>query len=213
MQTDDLIRSLASTITPVSRSLVERRIALGLAAGALATLAGVSLTLGIRPDLWLAMHHTPFWMKWGYTISLAACAIMASLQLARPGFARNGWLWLLTVPVGLLALASLAELARTPHDQWLALLLGESWRRCAINVLLCSVPIFVGMLWAFRRLAPTRLRLAGAVAGLASGASAATLYCLHCPESTATFVVVWYTLGMALAGALGALVGPRFLRW
>jgi hypothetical protein len=27
------------------------------------------------------------------------------------------------------------------------------------------------------------------------------------------FVATWYTLGIGLAGALGALLGPRVLRW
>jgi hypothetical protein len=27
------------------------------------------------------------------------------------------------------------------------------------------------------------------------------------------FVATWYTLGIAATGALGALLGPRLLRW
>jgi hypothetical protein len=34
------------------------------------------------------------------------------------------------------------------------------------------LPIFIGLLRSFRKLAPTRLRAAGATAGLAAGASA-----------------------------------------
>ena len=58
-----------------------------------------------------------------------------------------------------------------------------------------------------------RLRAAGAAAGLGAGAWAATIYCLHCPEASALFVLTWYSLGILLATAIGALVGPRFLRW
>ena len=36
---------------------------------------------------------------------------------------------------------------------------------------------------------------------------------LHCPEAAATFVLVWYTLGMVLAMVGGALLAPRLLRW
>jgi len=57
------------------------------------------------------------------------------------------------------------------------------------------------------------LRLTGAAAGLAAGASAATLYGLHCPEVSALFVLIWYSLGMLVAAAIGALAGPRVLRW
>jgi hypothetical protein len=91
--------------------------------------------------------------------------------------------------------------------------LGASWKVCSTNVFLLSVPIFGGLLWSFRRLAPTQLRLAGATAGLTAGAWGATLYCLHCPESSAIFVLTWYTLGMVLAAGAGAMLGPRLLRW
>jgi hypothetical protein len=93
------------------------------------------------------------------------------------------------------------------------MLLGKSWIFCPWLVLLLAAPIFVGLLWSFRRLAPTRLRAAGAVAGLAAGAWAATVYCLHCPEVSALFVLTWYSLGIALAAGVGALLGPRLLRW
>ena len=76
-----------------------------------------------------------------------------------------------------------------------------------------SIPIFAGLLWSFRRLAPTHFRAAGAAAGLSAGGWAATIYCLHCPEVSAIFVLTWYTLGIALAASVGALMGPRLLRW
>ncbi|MFM8989141.1 MAG: NrsF family protein [Alphaproteobacteria bacterium] len=38
-------------------------------------------------------------------------------------------------------------------------------------------------------------------------------YALHCPEAALAFVATWYTAGIALAGALGAALGPRVLRW
>jgi hypothetical protein len=62
-------------------------------------------------------------------------------------------------------------------------------------------------------MAPTRLRLAGAAAGLLAGGVAATVYGLHCQEMTAAFVVTWYSLGVAASVAVGALLGPRLLRW
>ena len=213
MQTDDLIRSLAGGLTPVSRTAVERRIALGILAGATVTMVAIALKLGVRPDLGAAMQGFPFWMKWIYTISLGAGAIAATLRLSRPDASRMSWLWLLSVPVFILAALAVNELANTPHGSWPSLLEGRSASRCSLFVLFLSVPIYAGLVWAFRSLAPTSLRLAGAMAGLSSGACAATLYGLHCPEASATFVLVWYTLGMVLAMIGGALVAPRLLRW
>lgn len=213
MQTDDLILSLAGRLTPISRTAVERRIALGIAAGATVTMVAIVLELGLRPDLGNAMQGFPFWMKWIYTISLAAGAIAATIHLSRPEAPRMSWLWLLAVPVFILAALSVNELAHTPAGSWPLLLQGRSASRCTLFVLSLSVPIYAGLVWAFRKLAPTNLRLAGAMAGLSSGACAATLYGLHCPEASATFVLVWYSLGIVLATVGGALVAPRLLRW
>lgn len=90
---------------------------------------------------------------------------------------------------------------------------GASWKVCPWLVLTLAMPIFIGLLWSFRRLAPTRLREAGAAAGLAAGAWAATIYCLHCPEVSAIFVLTWYSLGILLAALAAAFLGPRLLRW
>ncbi|MBA4090173.1 DUF1109 domain-containing protein [Sphingomonas sp. VDB2] len=213
MQTDDLIRALAGDARPVPRHAVEHRVGIGLAGGAIVTLAAMAATLGFRPDLGAAIQAFPFWMKWAYTLSLGIGAIGATIYLARPDARRARGLWLLALPLLLLMAAAASELIRTPVEGWLALWLGHSWTKCSMLVAGLSVPLFVGLLWAFRRLAPTRLRLTGAMGGLASGACAATLYGLHCPEVSATFVLTWYTLGMALATLGGALAGPRFLRW
>lgn len=213
MQTDDLIRSLTVNLPPISSNLVQRRLALGMIGGAVVTLIVIASTLGFRPDLEEAMHGFTFWMKWTYTISLCVGAIAATVHLSRPDATRAQWLWLLVIPFGLLTCVATSELIRTPIDGWLPLWLGQSWKRCSIFVAMLSVPVFIGLLWAFRQFAPTRLRLTGATAGLASGACAATLYGLHCPEASALFVLTWYSLGMGLAALAGALIGPRFLRW
>ena len=152
-------------------------------------------------------------MKCLYSASLGIGAIGLTASLARPESVGPRCFRLLAVPILLLAGISIAELAYTPPADWLAIWLGKSWRSCPWLSLLLSMPIFIGLWWAFRRLAPTRLRMAGAAAGLAAGAWSATLYCLHCPEVSALFVLTWYSLGIGLATAIGALLGPRLLRW
>lgn len=213
MNTDDLIASLSADVRPVGRDAVGWRLASGVIVGALASTLVIIATLGFRPDLWLAMHGAAFWMKWGYTISLAAVAITVTARLARPNPGSLRRLWLIAVPVVALAIAGIGELIRTPRSEWLAMWLGQTWTKCPWLVLMLAVPIFIGLLWSFRRLAPTRLRAAGAAAGLAAGAFSATVYCLHCPEVSAIFVLTWYSLGILLAASVGALVGPRLLRW
>ena len=213
MNTDDLITSLSADVPHVGTGAVGWRLVGGVAAGMAASTLLIMATLGIRPDLWPTMHGATFWMKWGYTMSLAVVAIYATDRLARPDPGSLRRLWLIAVPVLGLAAIGVGELIRTPRSEWLAMWLGHTWSKCPWLVLLLAVPIFIGLLWSFRRLAPTRLRAAGAVAGLAAGAFSATVYCLHCPEVSAIFVLTWYSLGILLAASIGALVGPRFLRW
>ncbi|MES1974990.1 MAG: DUF1109 domain-containing protein [Pseudomonadota bacterium] len=213
MNTDDLINSLAAGVRPVPRHSVERRLGAALAVGGAITAVMVVLGLGLRSDFATAVHGYAIWMKWAYTLSLGVIAILATFHLARPEATRSDWLWLLVIPIGLLAMVAAIELAKAPESHWLAMWLGSSWRQCSMRVLVLAIPIFAGLIWAFRRFAPTQLRLTGAAAGLASGGWAALLYSFHCGETSAAFVLTWYTLGMLAAAGLGALVGPRLLRW
>ena len=213
MNTEELIRSLSGDVPAVRRHAVALRIVLGIIGGGVVTAALAVAVLGIRPDLSTAVQGFSFWMKWVYTASLGLVAVLAAMRLARPTGRSLGSLWVLAVPVLLLSAIGVGELVRTPARDWLAMWLGDSWKVCPWLVLTLAVPIFAGLLWSFRALAPTRLRAAGATAGLAAGAWEATIYCLHCPEVSALFVLTWYSLGILLAAALGALLGPRLLRW
>lgn len=212
MNSDDLINQLVQDFRPVPRHALSWRLIAGIAFGAVISFA-VVLRLGFRPDLWIAMHGFAFWMKWIYTASLGLGAVAATIKLARPDTPPMGWLWVLALPVLGLAAISIFELANTPTSQWLEMWLSKSWQVCSSLVFLLALPIFGGLLWSFRKLAPTRLRAAGATAGLTAGAWGATIYCLHCPEVSAIFVLTWYTLGIGAASLVGALAGPRLLRW
>ena len=213
MNTDTLIAALAKDLPPVSRHAVGRRLLLGILGGGGITMLMIALLLGFRGDLGLAMRGFAFWMKWTYTISLGIGAVVMVVRLARPEPVRLRGFWPLAIPFALLAIVSVAEMAHVPSGDWLAMWLGKTWKKCPWLVLILSAPIFIGLLWSFRRLAPTRLSAAGGAAGLAAGAWAATLYCLHCPEVSALFLLTWYTLGIGLAAIAGALLGPRLLRW
>lgn len=93
------------------------------------------------------------------------------------------------------------------------LLFGHSVARCLSCIVVLAVPLLLAVLWAYRRFAPTRLRLAGFSGGLLAGAGAAFVYSLHCPENSPLFIATWYGLGMSLPAVLGLVLGPRMLRW
>jgi hypothetical protein len=212
MTTDDLIEQLGQDLQPVARRAIERRLALGIMLGIFGSVGLIVATLGIRPDLPEAMGGTSFWMKWAYTTSIALAAAALTFRLARPDAAKFGHWWF-ALPILLLALIGISELAATPRSQWLAMWIGGTASKCPFLVLGLSIPILACLLWSMRRFAPTHLAAAGAAAGLTAGAFAATVYCLHCTESSAIFVLTWYSLGILMAAVFGALIGPRFLRW
>jgi hypothetical protein len=108
---------------------------------------------------------------------------------------------------------ALAKLALAAPEARMPMLMGGSSMHCLRNILLMGAPTLAVALWAMRSLAPTRPTLAGFAAGVLSGAVCATIYGLHCGESTMAFVGAWYTLGVALCGLLGAILGRWALRW
>lgn len=209
----DLIDRLAAGLRPAPRLAVVRRLAFGIGAGAALSAVLTAAILGLRPDMARAAAGAMFWVKLAYTVALAGLALWVCERLARPaGEARRRLPW---VFVPILALAGLAawQLAWTPEPMRMPMLMGHSARVCPWLILAFSLPPLAGLVWALRGLAPTRLRITGAVIGLAAGGAGASAYALHCDESTAPFLVVWYTLGIAAACGIGWLAGPRILRW
>jgi len=213
VRTDDLVELLARGPVSDLPAAPARRYAGAAAWAAVGALLPTAALLGVRPDLGQAAGTPMFWVKVGFVASIAAVALPANLRLARPGV-RLGALpaLLAAIVVAMWVLAAVA-LARAPEGGRAALVLGETWRVCPLAIAGLAAPGFVAFLWAMRGLAPTRPARAGAAAGLLAGALAATAYTLHCPESQAPFLAVWYLLGILAPAAAGALAGPRLLRW
>ena len=213
MKTDDLIALLAADAKPVPAGAARNILAAHAALAAPVVLVVLALWIGFNPNL-MAMMETPaYWMKTIYTGGLTAGAFVMAVALSRPGGASNFGLIAFLAVIALMVCLGVAQLIATPADQQRAVWLGGSWNLCPWRILALSAPTYVALVFAMRRLAPTRLILAGGAAGLLSAALGATIYGLFCPETSATFVATWYTLGIIASGAVGALLGPRLLRW
>lgn len=211
MKTEDLIEALALDTTPAKA--VSPRLAGAAVLGGLMTFALLALWLGFRPDLAEAPSTRMFWMKAFYTVLLAIGGFWAVDHAARPaGSPRKGMILALSVFALLVAIGAWRFMGAAPADR-MPMLMGQSWRICPRNILVLGLPILAAVLLVMRGMAPTRLSLAGAAAGLFSGSLAATIYGLHCPEHTMAFVAVWYSLGVAAVTALGAALGHWVLRW
>lgn len=196
--------------TPLGR--LPRRVANAAVLGAAVTMALV-LAWGLRPDIAAASTTPRFWVKLGFGAGFAAAGLAGLLALFRPEHPAPRRLWLAAVPVAVIVAAAFREVAALPTTELMAAWLGNSALICPFAIAVLSVAPATALFLAGRRSAPTRLRLTGAVIGLASGGISATLYALHCPETGMAFVATWYLIGILLAASAGALSGPRLLRW
>ncbi len=211
MKTEAWIELLSRDAGPAPRSLVTKRLTPAVAFGLLASAWASIAVFGLIP---LSMFGTSVpWTKLAYAGALAIAAGWWAVRLSRPGATEGRPRRVALGVVMLMAAVGLMSWLSQPTAERLAALLGHSWLSCAPSVLAVSVPALTAALWALRGLAPTRPRVAGFAAGVLAGSIGAMGYSLSCPESSAAFVAVWYSLGILLTSGLGALLGPRVLDW
>jgi len=212
MRTDELIGRLSSGLEPVKRGQVTRMLLVAAAIGLVGSVVVMLGMMGLRHDFAAAMVSFGMWTKLVYTFAIALFGFWLVERMGRPGAEMTRPLQLLAVP--LLAILLLAALQMSaPQADMPKLVLGHSSRVCAYLVTVTALPTLAAIFWTLRQLAPTRLALAGAGAGLFAGAVGAFVYSFHCTEGAAPFIAIWYTLGIAVVTALGAALGPRLLRW
>lgn len=211
MKTEQLVELLARQAGPAPRHAVERRVAMAASLGAAGSIAGAIGALGLNAsltDMGVALA-----VKLGYVVALVLSAAWFVDRVARPGTPWRRALWAVATVVLAMALLAVTVWTQADETQRLDLLLGRSWASCPWRVAALSVPALAAAMWALRGLAPTRPRWAGFAAGLFAGSLGALGYALYCPELSPLFVLVWYTAGVLLPAALGALLGPWLLRW
>jgi hypothetical protein len=212
MKTDELIAVLSAGTAPVAPGVVRQRLLLACLIGALGTAVLVFTILHPR-DIVEASHTRAFWMKVGYTAWLGLGGYLLADRAARPGARLGIAPYVAAAPLVLIASMAVFDLARLPPTAWHDVWMGQSARFCSIAIMIAAVPVFIAVTVALRRLAPTRLVFAGAAAGLLAGGVGAAVYALWCREHSAVFVASWYTLGIAACAGIGALLGPKLLRW
>lgn len=213
MKTDELIDMLATHSGIVDRTHAVRRYGIAVAGGTACAIVIMAATLGPRHDLAQAVLLPMFWVKLAFVASLAGLGVIGAWRLATP--ARNlGSISraIAGVIAGMWIIAAVALSLSTPQARP-ALFFGETWTSCPWLIAGLSIPVFVALAWAVKGMAPTHLRWAGAMAGFASGALAALVYAIHCPELGAPFLGTWYVAGMLVPTAIGALFGDRLFHW
>ena len=213
MKTDDLVSMLANGEVAVSRRRASSRIWLAVLLGLPFSFAILLSGYGVRHDIVQAMFWPMFWVKVLFPLCIAAAGFVAAERLARPGVKpRHTWMGAVLPVLGVWLLAAIAWFTM-PADDRMPALMGQSWRICAASIGLMALPVFAAALFALKGMAPTRPALAGAAVGALAGGVGASVYALHCMELTAPFLAVWYVSGIAVPVLVGALLGPRLLRW
>jgi hypothetical protein len=211
VKTEDLVSRLAddtASAAPPSMTLAR-----GLIPGAIVSLAAMIFWLGLRPDFADATATAMFWMKLGYALAFALITVPIVLHLSRPTGTLTRFSWLLIAPFAVIVAMAIYRLSTAPPGTMMHLVMGRSSSVCPWRIVALSLPILVGIIVSLRGLAPTHLVSAGAAAGILAGAVGTFIYALHCTESAAPFVAVWYTLGILAMATAGALLGRVALRW
>jgi hypothetical protein len=213
MKTHDLVLMLATDVEPSDPLTLEKRFGLALLIGLLGGIFLLVVSFGIRSDMPQMLVTPLFWMKLAYPLAMLTAALFIAGRLSRPGgHAGFGWL-ALVAPLLMIWLAGALYVAAAPPELRLALVLGSSWRVCAMNIVFLSLPTFGAMFWAIRGLASTQPITVGAAAGLVAGAQGLLIYTLYCTEMAVPFWGVWYGLGMLIPTIAGGYLGTLLLRW
>lgn len=213
MKTDDLISMLATGSGQESTGSPWRRLMLAIGFGTLGSTILMMNAIPVNPALGTVMQLLEFWEKLGFAVCVAAISLLLVFRLSVPGVAVGKALQVLMAPILAIWILAGIAFAGAESGQRAVLFFGNTWKVCPFLITMLASPVFVASVWAIRELAPTRLRLAGATAGLLSGAVGAAVYCFHCPELDAPFIAFWYLLGMLIPAVAGALVAPKLLRW
>jgi hypothetical protein len=213
MRTEDLIAMMSASARPVDTGWLGRATWGAAFAALLLAAALLTMTLGVRPDIAVAMWTVPVIAKALFGAGIAGIALPLFQRSLRPGASPRQLLPMIAVPAAIVGLWALATLAQTPVEQWGTLTFGRNWRACLIAVPAYALAPLAILTLLARQGAPVNGRLTGLAAGLASGGLSTMAYALHCPDDTIPFLATWYTLAIALVSGVAALLLPRLLRW
>lgn len=211
--TDDLIARLSADLKPVRPMAMQRLLLGAVVVSGLVAAVMMNMWLGMRPDMDTAMATMNFWTKFTYTLAVAVLGGVATLALARPD-GRIRWPWFAALGLlALLVIIAFIQLARAEPDDMMPLIVGGTSLVCPWRIVVLGLPVLLGAILVLRRFAPANPTLAGFAAGIMAGGTGAWVYSFACGENGMMFLALWYSLGILIVGALGALLGRFLLRW
>lgn len=204
-----LIADLAGDLKPVSRAGKTGRWLVGWLTVAFVYTAAVTLATGpMREGGFAALVTEP---AYGLEIAVALTAVIllgwAALRTAIPAEPSRSSLLLPLVALSSWVLLLVVGFSTEPA---LATSMLGKREHCFMQSILFSVPSYVLLLLAARRLLPLQPRVTGALAGAAAAALPAAmmqLACMYEPEHA----LVYHVSAIPVLASVGALVGPMLL--
>ena len=213
MNTEHLIDVLSMNLEPINRRALRTSLAWAVVVGGAAAFCLMLGTVSLRGDLTSGTSLAFVAVKLVFALTVISGGLAFLSRAVRPGQDARTLLQLAFVPFVVVGVAAVVELAfglsTAPHP----MTTGTQWVMCLYCIPLFAAIPFVLLVWALRLGAPTHLTRTGAMAGLVAGAVGAAAYAFHCPDDSLPFIALWYGASIALCAAVGALVGPRVLRW
>jgi hypothetical protein len=211
VKTEDLINTLARGVEPADKPRWRVNLAVTLIVGLIVAVALVAIGLGVRPDIGAA--RMPIMMKAIFAALCAAVILPVAVQLMQPGRPLGWRIGAVVLFASVCAIATIVALMGEEPGERMQAWMGGGVPWCVVLIPILAAPTAVLLTWFMRSFAPTRITMTGAAIGAVSGGIGAMAYAMYCPVDSVAFVTTWYALAIGVCGALGALIGSKFLRW
>jgi hypothetical protein len=215
VKTDELIQILGTNLEPVKGGQLRKTLLIALAV-AVGTVGAICLLWGalyMPADAQGGGHFGFKAIALAFTLGLAAAGARILFASARPGQSARKPLLLLGLLLLVVVSAAIAALTEFDPAVWSTMMLGGPWGTCLFCIPIFAAIPFGALIWSLREGAPTHLRLAGALAGLVAGALGAAAVVIHQTGDSILLIALWYGGPIALCAVVGAILGPRLLRW
>jgi hypothetical protein len=213
MKTDDLIDALAANLEPIKGGELRNTVMIALAIGAVAAFCLVLTMFGLPAARPTGAFSALKLLALAFTLGLVAAGAGLLIRSVRPGEPGRKLLVLIGLLFVAIFLAALVTLLLTHPAAWGGMVFGPQWAACLVCIPLFAVAPFASLVWALRRGAPTNLMRTGAIAGLVAGALGAAVFAFHHSGGSVPFIAFWYAGPILVCAVVGALLGPRLLRW
>jgi hypothetical protein len=212
MKTGDLINALVED-QGIKEPLFGLRLGVRMVAGLAVSLVIFFLFLGVRADFQTAMTDPHVVFKFIFAASLFGSLLPMVVYAVRPEIHLASLMRWFVLPLLVLGGGVAAQLLTSPPDFWLSGMMGRYPTACLRNIPVLAIGPLTVLLLMLRGGAPTQPVATGAAAGAVSGGLAAFIYALHCPDDSALFVALWYSLAIGIVTVIGGVLGRYWLRW